>query len=167
MKTTRCDQPSQIDTRVHAPRGAFAVLGVVVWGAGALVVLIDLMKPCGSTLSLSWLWLALFSVGAILILGEFFRHWRQTLRPMSAALFIAGGAIAAIDLGGLAIRRTYFACIWGPLLGLAVAGYLLASWLEKRYPGRLTRLESNALLISSIDGHPQDIHRADSLHNSR
>jgi len=74
MQTARCDQPSQTDTQAHAPRGAFAVLGVVVWEAGALVVLLDLLKPFGDNLSLSWLWIALFSVGEILILGEFFRH---------------------------------------------------------------------------------------------
>ena len=159
METKNRDRPPQPEDEARAPRGAYAVLGVVIWGAGALVVLIDLMKQFGSNLSLSWLWIALFSLGALLMVVEFFRHWRQTLKPMSAALLIAGGVIAAIDLGGLSIRRTFFACIWAPLLGLAAAGYLLWRILERRHPSRATRRRPSKPLIDSMDDAPQDTHR--------
>ncbi len=167
MENKKQDRPPQTENEARAPRGAYAVLGVVVWGAGALVVLIDLMKPFGNDLSLSWLWIALFSLGALLMVVEFFRHWRRTLKPMSAALLIVGGVIAAIDLGGLSIRRTFFACVWAPLLGLAAVGYLLWRLLEKRHPSRTARRRPSKPLIDSMDDDPQKTHPPGPPHDSR
>ncbi len=119
---------------VAAPRGAYAVLGLLFYGAGLLVVLLDALRSAAARLSLSWLWIACFSLGTLLMLVEFSRHWRRTLRPMSAALMAIGLVLAAIDLGGLMIRRLFLLWGWGSLFALAAAGFLTSHWLQRHHP---------------------------------
>jgi len=129
----RRDQPAEARA-TSAPRGAYAVLGLVVWGVGVLVVLLDALGPFGEPVSLDWLWLSFFGLGALLVLAEFLRHWRRTLRPMSVAFLVVGAIAAAIDLGGLMIRRLFLVWGWGPLIALAGCGLLLSRWIRRRHP---------------------------------
>ncbi|MBN1858262.1 hypothetical protein JW848_03545 [Candidatus Bipolaricaulota bacterium] len=140
-----------------APRGAYAVLGLVAGGGGIFVLLFDVLRDVSKQFSLGWLWIAFFSLSTVLMFVEFFRHWRRTLRPMSAAILVIGSVVAAIDLGGLMVHRLFLVWGWGPLLALAAVGLLTSYWLQRHNPGKATRSSRGKPMICAVEnGTPNE-----------